>query len=255
MGLINEGKSIYDVVRLSGSRPLFLGDHLDRLFRSLELEDIEPWLSKEDIEKSLETLIGKIRPDEGNIKFVMNTGPEGENHFIAYFVAHRYPSRQDYMNGVAITTFEFERTEPNKKIWRPAFREELATYLQSKKAFEALLIDSNGHFPEASKANVFTIQGNEIITAPDEMILPGITRKIVLDICRELDIPIRMRAVHMDELKNLDALFLTGTSLHVLPVRQIDEITLPVENRTMRELMDRFQKIIEKSSHINLINT
>jgi branched-chain amino acid aminotransferase len=245
MELINEGKSIYEVARMSGNRLLFLKDHMERLFRSLELAGMESWLSGDDIRMQLEELILKNTPREGNVKFVMNFRSAENRHFIAYFVAHRYPSDDDYLKGVKVITFPFERPDPNKKIWRPGFRNEVALEIRKKNAFEALLMDSRGYLPEASKANVFAIRGNTIITPPDEDILPGITRKYVLKACRENGIPVSLRKIHLDELKDMDGLFLTGTSLHVLPVSQVNELRFSTGNKTMQKIMENFHSIMQ----------
>ena len=243
-GLINEGKSVYEVARLSGIQLLFIEDHLDRLFLSLELAGIKPWISREYIAGHLEELISKNQALEGNVKIVMNFRKAGDQHFLAYFVAHHYPSKEDYTQGVRVITFQFERLEPNKKIWRPAFRREVAEILQKSGAFEALLLDSQETLTEASKANIFAIRGDEIITPPGEVILPGITRKYVLEACREMDIPVVKRKISMNELRNLDGLFLSGTSIHVLPVCRVNDIVLPSGNPMMKKLMKHLEQII-----------
>lgn len=243
-GLINEGKSVYEVARLSGIQLLFIEDHLERLFLSLELAGIKPWISREDIAGHLEELISKNQALEGNVKIVMNFRKAGNQHFLAYFVAHHYPSKKDYTQGVRVITFPFERSEPNKKIWRPAFRSEVSEALQKSGAFEALLLDSQESLTEASKANIFAIKGNEIITPPRDVILPGITRKHVLEACIEMDIPVVKRKIYMDELPDLDGLFLTGTSLHVLPVCRVNDIVLPGSNRMMKKIMKHLEQII-----------
>lgn len=245
VGLINEGKSIYEVVRLSGNRLLFIDDHLDRLYSSLRMEGIVPWLSRDEILSYLEKLITQNNTSPGNIKIVINVHPPGIRHFLAYYVAHRYPSEGDYNKGVKVITFPFERKEPNKKVWRPAFRKKVNEVLQKNDAFEVLLLDSKGLLPEASKANIFCIKNNAIITPPDEAILPGITRKYILEACRELNFPVDMRKISLLEMEDLEGLFLTGTSLHVLPVCCVNEHSLPTGNERMRQLMTYFNKIVE----------
>ncbi len=245
MGLINEGKSIYEVARLSGTRLLFLDDHIDRLFTSLKLAGYESWLDIKEIHHHLNLLILKNQSPEGNVKFVMNFTPNQNPSFLAYFVAHHYPSAEDYKNGVRVITFPFERTDPNKKVWRPEFRRKVTDEIREKEAFEALLTDANGMFPEASKANVFGVKKGRIITPPDELILPGVTRKYVLSACRELNIPVEMRTIALDEIKDLDALFLTGTSIHVLPVRKVNETELSIQNTTVGEIMKQLERKIK----------
>jgi branched-chain amino acid aminotransferase len=244
MGLIDEGKSIYEVIRLSGNRLLFPVDHIERLFTSMKLEGLEPWPGREEIHRQLELLIRENPPHDGNLKIVMNFHSPANRHFLAYFVAHRYPSDEDYSKGVKVITFLFERPDPNKKLWRPAFRSEVAEAIRRNDAFEALLVDSRGYLPEASKANFFAILGNTLVTSPDEFILPGITRRYVLKTCREAGIPVVMKRIHTDELKDMDGLFLTGTSLHVLPVSRVNDLRIPLGNGTMEKIMKEFQSTL-----------
>lgn len=245
MDMINVGKSIYEVVRVQGNSFLFLEDHLDRIFRSMELEGMDPWIGPEEMERQLERLILENPPNDGNIKFVMNYQSPGSRHFLAYFVAHHYPSDEDYRTGVKVVTFPFERPDPNLKVWRPAFRSEVAAAIRENHAFEALLIDSQGYLPEASKANVFAVRGNGLVTSADEFILPGITRKYVLQACLDSGIPVEQRKIHFDELAEFEGMFLTGTSLHVLPVCRVDDLTLPVGNGTLQKIMKEFQHMLK----------
>lgn len=255
MGLINEGKSIYEVARLLENNLLFLDDHLDRFFLSLSLEGIHPHLSREEIKDSLERLLRKNQVKKGNIKFLLNITPSKSTHFLCYFVSHRYPSGDDYKRGVKISTFPFERSNPNKKVWRPEFRRQIASFLLKNKAFEALLLDTRGFVPEASKSNVFAIRKEILITPPDDLILPGITRKYVLECCRHMGIRIDKRTIHVDEIRDMDGLFLTGTSLHVLPVNQVDSMKIPVSNEAMRNIMHLFNKLIRNPITTTLINS
>jgi branched-chain amino acid aminotransferase len=244
MEMINAGKSIYEVIRIVGNRFLFLEDHLDRIFRSMELEGMVPWIGRKEMEEQLKRLIRENPPNDGNIKFVMNFQSPGNRHFLAYFVAHRYPSDEDYRSGVRVITFPFERPDPNRKVWRPAFRSEVAEAMRKNQAFEALLIDSGGYLPEASRANVFAVTEKGLVTSPDEFILPGITRKYVLQTCLRSGIPVEHRKIHMEELGKLDGMFLTGTSLHVLPVCRVDDLALPVVNGSLRKIMKEFERTI-----------
>ena len=247
-GLIDEGKSIYEVARLYDTSLLFLDDHINRLFKSLELEGLESHLSHEEIRSQLQDLLRKNQADEGNVKFLLNFRPHEKPRFLAYFVIHRYPSGDDYKNGVKTITYFFERQDPNKKVWRPEFRRDVAEKIRQKAAFEALLLDSQGSLPEASKANIFGIRNNVVITSPDELILPGITRKYVLKACREMGITVLRKKIFLDELEELDGLFLTGTSIQVLPVSQVNELGLPSKDPIMRKIMNQFKFTIENHS-------
>ena len=244
--LVHEGTSLYEVVRLMEGRYLFLEDHLDRLFNTLNIAGIKSWITSTGIRATLHILLERNRVSEGNVKIVMNLKDDGSRHFLAYFVYHRYPSSRDYNQGVRVITYPFERTDPNKKIWRPEFRRHVAATLYDTGAFEALLIDSRKCITEASKANVFAIQGGHVITPPEAVILPGITRHYVLEICNKLNLEVTRNKIPYDEIPGLEGMFLTGTSLHVLPVSSVNDHPLPVKHPVMTEIMKNFQQVIHK---------
>jgi branched-chain amino acid aminotransferase len=247
--LVHKGISLYEVIRLVGGKFLFLDDHLSRLHNSLALSRIPSWVSGQDIRETLQVLVDKNHIGEGNVKVVMNLQEDGRRHFLAYFVYHRYPVPRNYHQGVHVITYPFERLEPNKKIWRPEFRRHVAKTLHDAGAFEALLMDSGKCITEASKANVFAIRGDRVITPPENVILPGITRYYVLQICQEQSLHVEMEKIPFEELTDIDGLFLTGTSLHVLPVSSVNDHTLPVHHPVQTQIMNSFQELVNK--HLN----
>jgi NAD-dependent SIR2 family protein deacetylase len=61
-----------------------------------------------------------------------------------------------------------------------------------------------------------------------------------------------MDTISLKDITTLDGLFLTGTSLHVLPVKQVNEIKLNVYDKTMREIMHRFREIVDRSDRVTI---
>ena len=246
---VHKGTSLYEVVRIMEGKFLFLEDHLNRLFNSLNMAGMESWITEAGIRESLQSLLEVNRVYKGNVKIVMNLQDDGSKHFLAYFVYHRYPSSRDYNQGVGVITYPFERIDPNKKIWRPEFRRHVSDTLYRAGAFEALLMDSGKNITEASKANVFAIHKNRIITPPEAFILPGITRHYVLEICHDLSLDVSLEKIPYEKIPGLEGLFLTGTSLHVLPVAVVNEQSLPVNHPVLTAIMNNFQEVISK--HLN----
>jgi branched-chain amino acid aminotransferase len=107
-------------------------------------------------------------------------------------------------------------------------------------------MDSGKCITEASKANVFAIHDGHIITPPEAVILPGITRHYVLEICNELSLEVTRKKINFEEIRDLEGLFLTGTSLHVLPVSTVNDHPLPVKHPVMTEIMKNFQEVVNK---------
>lgn len=87
---------------------------------------------------------------------------------------------------------------------------------------EALLLDMNGNVAEAPGANFFFERDGVLYTSPLGHILPGITRQTVLNICRELDIPVQEKYFKPEELESADSAFLCGTAAEVIGVESID---------------------------------
>jgi branched-chain amino acid aminotransferase len=87
---------------------------------------------------------------------------------------------------------------------------------------EALMLDMNGTVAEAPGANFFFEKDNVLYTPPLGHILPGITRQAVINICRELEIPVKEKSFKPEELEEADSAFLCGTAAEIAGVESID---------------------------------
>lgn len=89
-------------------------------------------------------------------------------------------------------------------------------------AFEALLV-RDGALIEGSHSNFFAVLEGALTTFPESpYILPGITRRLVLELAAELGLPVRLTAVRVEDLPRLEEAFFTGTTTEILPVAAID---------------------------------
>ncbi len=89
-------------------------------------------------------------------------------------------------------------------------------------AFEAVFI-RNGKVTEGAVTNVMVVKAGRILTAPEgEQILSGVTRTIMLDLIRKEGLPVEERFVALDEFLRADEIFLTGTTVEILPVVRVD---------------------------------
>ncbi len=237
--------SVYEVVRVIKKRAVFLEDHLDRLEHSIRASSKKMLLEKEEVSDAVYNLINKVSVEEGNIKISFNY-TEKEEYSLIYFIDALYPDISLYKSGVETILFEAIRTNPDVKIYNYQLRSQIYDTLIRRGAYEAFLVNSHNCITEGSKSNVFFIVNNIIITAPDGSVLPGITRKYVLDLCEKNDIETEMRCLLLDELDNVDSIFITGTSPKILPVRSIDDRIFNVENKQLRFLMSAYNDLLEE---------
>lgn len=236
-----EGKSIYEVLRVINSKPLFLKEHLLRLEKSLGLAGENSPMDLKTIKKYVNQLISLNRVKDGNIKIVINQG----NLYIFSVMAY-YPTEEMYKDGVKTILYFGERTNPNAKVVDNSFREKVTKEMEAKEAFEAILINKEGFVTEGSKSNIFMVKGDKVYTAPAEGVLLGITRDKIIRACQEINLTVEEREVKYDEIKELDGLFISGTSPKVLPINQVEGIIKfeEIDNK-IHEIKAQYEKIIE----------
>lgn len=103
----------------------------------------------------------------------------------------------------------------------------LANVLASQAAKEAgvteAVFDRDGQLLEGSHTNFFMVINDVVVTAPlSPMILPGVTRRVVLELCRENNIPVQERPISKKEQHLAAEMFVTSTSKQVTPVVVFD---------------------------------
>ena len=109
-------------------------------------------------------------------------------------------------------------------------------------AIEAFMI-RDGVVTEGSHANVLGVLDGEIRTHPlDNLVLPGITRAVVLEMAREMGLPVREEAFTERDIARLDECFLAGTTADVMPIVRVNDQVIgtgspgPITMRLYNEL-------------------
>lgn len=113
---------------------------------------------------------------------------------------------------------------------------------------EAIAMGPDGLVSEGSGQNLFLVRDGVLVTPQvDGTSLPGITRHTVIELARELGIPVREQAVPRESLYCADELFFAGTATEVAAIRSVDRIIIG-EGRTgpvTRALQERFMALVE----------
>ena len=116
-------------------------------------------------------------------------------------------------------------------------------------ATEAIMI-RDGVVTEGSHANVLAVVDGVLRTHPlNNLILPGVTRAIVLDLARTLGIEVEEKAVTESELFEADELFIAGTTTDVMPIVRVDDrpIGAGVPGETTKRLSREYRAFMEES--------
>jgi branched-chain amino acid aminotransferase len=238
---------IYDVFRIENGRPIFLEDHLQRLFSGLLQSQIEVHFTLEELRNKLFQLIKESHALNGNIKIevLFKTSNREMYSWRAGFIATTYPDQEMYEKGVDCCLLERERENPKVKLANPQLRQESDLLRKNQLVYETIL-HSNGVVTEGSRTNIFFIRKNELWTAPDNLVLPGTIRKKVIDIAQSISIPIYFYPVNVQDLDQMHGAFITGTSPRVLPICSIDDITYIVPHPLTSLIIQKLQGLVSE---------
>ena len=139
-----------------------------------------------------------------------------------------YLGEDGLTNGVRLCTSSMTRHHPNAALQRAKVvghyvNSVLARYEANDNGFdEAIMLDQNGYVAEGTGENIFVVEEGVLHTPPVANILPGITRRTVLDIARHEQIEVREQFFGRDALYTADEAFMCGTAAEVTPIRSLD---------------------------------
>jgi len=239
-------KTVYEVMRVIKGVPLFGDEHIGRLIQSGKQAGLGHMAKPENMRKSMLKLIESNSSDDGNILLCLIPN-DGNIHILSYYIAHHYPSEEDYSSGVSIQCMKAVRSRPNAKIWNSELRSKAEHLISSSNAYEVLLVNKKKNITEGSRSNIFFIRGNAVFTTLAGDVLEGITRQKVIEICNESDIQVKEKEIPLAEIPFYEAAFITGTSPGILPVSLIDQHRFNTSNEIMRKLMATYNSIIRES--------
>ncbi|HEY3390599.1 MAG TPA: aminotransferase class IV [Prolixibacteraceae bacterium] len=237
---------LYEVIRIIEGIPVFLEDHLDRLYHSAHLTGMNQLPDTVSLGKMIQEYILTQKKGNGNIKLSFSfSDPTKEPECELNFIPHYYPTKEEFTSGVKVGLLQADRKIPHAKIQNSPLRKRANQAISDNTLFEVLLIDSEGNITEGSRSNVFFIKNETLYSAPVEKILQGITRIKVQQICTLYKIQLIETAIPVNELDQFEAAFLTGTSPGVLPISAIDQIVYKADHSLFIKLQNTYNQLIE----------
>lgn len=242
----SDRKYIYEVFRAQKRVPVFIEDHLERLWHTAALENLILPFTHETVMASIFRLIGSNPEYDGNIKIYVSHNEGAGMNCLVYFTPHQYPTPEQFKNGVAVKLLHARRNNPNAKIMDTVLRRTTEKIKADEDVNEVLFVDPNGYITEGSRSNVFFISNSSVITPPLYQVLEGVTRKQVIELGKSAQIQVSEKLVHSNDLPVIDGAFITGTSRRILPVKQIDNIELCVDHPVVRKLQRLLENRVEE---------
>lgn len=249
------GDGIYEVIRVYNRVPFYLSAHLDRLASSAAAIRIKPPCDLQRIGEIITDLIEKSALKDSYIYIQLTRGSARRDHL---FPEHTVPGMVSYIRSMEAAVPP-ENIEPESTVtladerWLNCHIKTinlLPNLLARQKAaesgaIEAILFRPGGLVTEGSRSNLFAVIGGKVLTHPQtNLILPGITRKIVLDILASADIPFAEETFTLEELYEASEAWITSTTMEVMPIKSIDgkKLGSPAPGPLGLEVMKAFRK-------------
>jgi branched-chain amino acid aminotransferase len=233
-----------------------LQEHVDRLFGSATILGIQIPYAKEEIFNTILQVVRENRLEEcyirpivflGNNKIGLNPNGVNVRVAIAAWPWGTYLGDDALNKGIRVRISSFTRHHVNITMTKAKACGYYINSIMAKAEAvqdgydEAILLDTNGFVSEGSGENIFLLHKGTLSTPSLSCSnLDGITRDAVIEICKDLNIPLEERCITRDEMYLADEIFLTGTAAEITPVREVDNRVIGSGKKG--ETTDRIQK-------------
>jgi len=222
------GYSVFESLRTYDRRSFHLDLHLERLYRSARLIEMEiPWQS-EQIARIVREVIERNTYRHAALRLLVTGGesedgilPLGEPLLLVMITPLNERDMQRFAKGCKLITTNLQRNSPEAKTANYIAAVRALKAAGRRDATDALFVNERDHVLEATRSNFFIFRGDTLIT-PNRGILVGITRNVVLALARNKFI-IEERPILLEELALADEAFITSSSKEITPVVQIDD--------------------------------
>jgi branched-chain amino acid aminotransferase len=242
--VVHYGSSVFEGIRCyalpAGGAIFRAQEHIQRLMDSAKIYRIDvPFTREEIVQGMVETIAHNgVWPCYVRPIVLRGYGEAGVNPlnsptevYIINYPWGKYLGAEN--EGADVCVSSWTRIAPNTL---PAMAKSGANYMNSQLIkmeailngfVEGIALDVNGYISEGSGENVFLVRNGTLMTAPlGNSVLPGITRDSILQIARDLGIPIVEQMLPREMLYIAEEAFFTGTAAEVTPIRTVDKIAV-----------------------------
>lgn len=227
------GDGVYEVIKVYNGQLFTAKEHIERLFKSAAKIQLTLSYTEKEITEIANALIEKNQLVDGHIYMQVTRGVSARQHHFptpavpavltAYSVTADRPT-EEMKKGVSVKTVADIRWLRCDIKSLNLLGSVLAKEEAKAAGFAEAMLHRNGLVTEGASTNMFGIKDGVVKTHPvSNLILEGITRQVVLQICKELNIPVEEKAFTVEEAFEMDEVFYTSTTAEVMPIIQIDD--------------------------------
>ncbi|MEK0337096.1 MAG: branched-chain amino acid transaminase [Nitrosopumilus sp.] len=235
---LHYGLGVFEGIRFyetdKGPAVFRLQDHIKRLFDGAKCSFMKVPYTQEKINEAVLETIRKNEIKAGYIRPIifygygkMGLDPHGASVNVAIAV---WPWGAYLGDGaIKVKTSSFMRIHPKSthaecKICGHYVNSIFASLEAKEKGYqEALLLDYEGYCAEGPGENLFIVKNGKLLTPELGNILPGITRRSIIEIAKNEGIEVEETKLKLEEVYGADEAFFTGTAAEVTPIASLDD--------------------------------
>lgn len=226
------GDGVYEVIPAYGRHLFRLDEHLDRLQNSLDAIRIPNPMARERWHEILNNLVLLNDGEDQSVYLQITRGVAKRDHAIPANITPTVfimsnplipPTMEQLEDGVSAISLNDTRWH-NCHIKAISLLPNVLLRQQALDASsaEAILI-RDGFATEGAASNIFIVKDNTVITPPKgPLLLPGITRDLVLELAQTNHLQWAEKAISVSDLKSADEIWLTSSTKEILPVTFLD---------------------------------
>ncbi len=259
------GDAVFDATRTFSGRTFKLREHIQRLYNSLRYLRIDPGMTPEEMERWSLEVVNHNHPllPPGQDMWVMQrisrgveaTEPGAATGPTVLIESHAIPFARRaslYRDGINVVTPSVPRIPPRFISPRAKTHNYLNLVMGDLEVQDtdpnawAVLLDEEGNLTEGRGSNIFLVKDGTVATPQGRFVLEGITRGVVMELARGLDLPAQEADLDLYDAYTADEAFLTSTSLCICPISKINGAAIgdgQVPGPITRQLMAAFSDL------------
>ncbi|MBM3441460.1 MAG: amino acid aminotransferase [Bacteroidetes bacterium] len=252
---LQRGYGIFDFLRVEGRVPLFLEDHLQRFSHSAYLMHMPVPVSPDALTTIIHQIIDSASLPVSGIRFLLTGGSSSDGYTLntpRLLILRQplaAPPEQLPTLGLHLCSYEYRRQLSSVKTTDYLMSIWLQPWLKEKGG-DDILYHVGGQLRECPRANIFFVTAQGILVTPEDGMLAGITRKHVLEVAAQQDIPVEIRDVTLAELATVQEAFITSSTKRLLPVCRIDGKPFHTPGPVTKMLWDAF--LVQEQAYLQV---
>jgi len=245
------GDGVWEGIRLIQDKWIFLDEHIDRLFEGARAIDLELGLSAEQITNAiLETQHANNMSDQAHARVMFTRGvkvkpfqqPALSTSGPTFVIIMEHSDPHAKAQGITMATVPQIRGMPmsqDPKLNSHSKLNCILACIQANKmgADEALMLDPHGFVNTTNSCNFFIVKNGEVWTSTGDYCMNGITRKKIIMLCKDNNIPVFEKNFSLVDVYSADEVFITGTLGSLVPVLELDKRSFDAKNNKLTQTL------------------